>query len=63
MKFVIETACRLAGTISGWNRYVRVNDYVVDTITREVVAMAWPRMAPGAFPIRKRGDTVEEALT
>jgi hypothetical protein len=58
----IETACQLAFSVSGWNRYVRVNDYVVDTITKRIVATAWPRSERGAFPVRNRGDTIEEAL-
>lgn len=60
---IIETACALAGTVSGWNRYVRVNDHVVDTIERQIVATAWPRMARNAFPVRQRGDSVLEALS
>lgn len=59
----IEIAASLtAGSISGYHRYFRVNDFVVDTIELQVVAMAWPRMARSAFPIRNRGDSVAEAL-
>jgi hypothetical protein len=58
----IEIACKLAGSVSGWHRYVRVNDHVVDTIELMIVATAWPRMEHGAFPIRKKGDNIAEVL-
>lgn len=59
----VEIACKLSASVSGWNRYVRVNDYVIDTVELQCVAMAWPRMARGAFPIRNRGDSVRECLS
>lgn len=59
---IIETACKISGSISGWNRYVRVNDYVIDTIERKIVAMAWPRASRKSFPVRQRGDSVAECL-